>query len=440
MPTQVIDIGKIKIWPTDYPDTLLQVILGKEKLDIENMIARSSIDMKIDFDVEVFSDEGLEELEKIKDMNIFTLLDKMGDVGRDALKDIKDTTAFEKYKNFTLKDILEDDYKRNKLVGYNVFAYEQQEDDWVPTTVLGTRQLESGQRMKGVPDLNWENLNLKIDETGVKVADKSKDLFDIVKDNAIVDFIIPDLEEIQIEHMKKYYDNLAIVDTNRKTNTLSKKIKFNKKKMKEEILKTIAGSFNPSIIGDIKIRIIKDSFSDDTIEATLEVSHTERRRIEVAPFGVKESLVTQRVTEDDFRELLDENKGSIPVKNSIQEPFTILEEGEKVKLDFSENITLGDIQNLDNYVDVLFGKETIEGAYDETIHGDRVKYRFIMRTLNRLKAEYMGKSGAKPSRTTHLEGYKVNKKMDDILQDIEERYVELEDDVENAVDFLEGDD
>ena len=165
MPTQVIDIGKIKIWPTDYPDTLLQVILGKEKLDIENMIARSSIDIKIDFDVEVFSDEGLEELEKIKNMNIFTLLDKMGDVGRDALKDIKDTTAFEKYKNFTLKDILEDDYKRNKLVGYNVFAYEQQGDDWVPTTVLGTRQLESGQRMKGVPDLNWENLNLKIDET-----------------------------------------------------------------------------------------------------------------------------------------------------------------------------------------------------------------------------------------------------------------------------------
>ena len=58
-----------------------------------------------------------------------------------------------------------------------------------------------------------------------------------------------------------------------------------------------------------------------------------------------------------------------------------------------------------------------------------------IRMLKRLRAEFTGKSTgefiAKP-----LGEYKVNIKMDDVLQDIEERYINLEDDIANAKDLI----
>ena len=124
MPVTVRDGANLRSWPTEYKEDFLQAILKDEEIKIDRIVTDSNTDLEIDFDVETFSKEGLEELEKLKSTKIYSILEQMGEDGRLALSNIKETPAYSKYKDYTLGDIIDDDYKRNQLIGYSTFAYE----------------------------------------------------------------------------------------------------------------------------------------------------------------------------------------------------------------------------------------------------------------------------------------------------------------------------
>ena len=445
MPVKVVDEGRIRNWPDEYVGEFRNALIEDKEVKIDNIVNESTTSLDIEFDIEDFITEGLEEVEKLKEMKIFDILKEIGGEAREALSLLTSKKQIaRKYEDYTLGDVIDDDFKRNQLIGYSYFSYEKEGETeegrgiYRPTSILPDTLDMGGSRVrdiKGIPDLDWQDIAFP--------EGKYKEIVAEGAGGIPITFALDNMEEIQQEHMMKYYDNIEMVPISEPDATMTKRMSFNKNEddFKEKLARTIAGNLNPSIIGDIYIEIKNIEDDEESLSADVTVRQEQDARFEIRPFGGGfRRTVSGRMSDEDFVEFIEGNMDR-PIADATV-TVGIDDEGEPKRERYVAGASLGEMKPnvFREVMQIVTDKETSEEKkFDLLNRLDSVEEvtetLAAIRMLKRLRAEFTGKSTgefiAKP-----LGGYRTNIKMDDILQDIEERYVNLEDDIANAKDLI----
>ena len=445
MPVKVVDEGRIRNWPDEYVGEFRNALIEDKEVKIDNIVNESTTSLDIEFDIGDFITEGLEEVEKLKEMKIFDILKEIGGEAREALSLLTSKKQIaRKYEDYTLGDVIDDDFKRNQLIGYSYFSYEKEGETeegrgiYRPTSILPDTLDMGGSRVrdiKGIPDLDWQDIAFP--------EGKYKEIVAEGAGGIPITFALDNMEEIQQEHMMKYYDNIEMVPISEPDATMTKRMSFNKNEddFKEKLARTIAGNLNPSIIGDIYIEIKNIEDDEESLSADVTVRQEQDARFEIRPFGGGfRRTVSGRMSDEDFVEFIEGNMDR-PIADATV-TVGIDDEGEPKRERYVAGASLGEMKPnvFREVMQIVTDKETSEEKkFDLLNRLDSVEEvtetLAAIRMLKRLRAEFTGKSTgefiAKP-----LGGYRTNIKMDDILQDIEERYVNLEDDIANAKDLI----
>jgi len=438
--TRVISDGNIREWPEEFKEDFLQAIVSDTDVPVERIVRSSNTSLDIEFDVEDFITNGLEELENLKERKIYDILDRVGSEGKEALsmlrgKKVK-TEAFKKYKDYTLGDIIDDDFKRNQLIGYSTFSYEGTEDDdgnvtWKPKTILRDTLDEEnfqqrGEALKGIPDLDHESIPLPSEIWTERMAP--------------TEISQTRMEDAQSKHLLKYYDNIKIVRKEGPTKDAQKAVSIvhpendKEKDLKDKLRRFIAGNINPSIIGPIAINLYTLEEEDDRLKIQMEISQEEEGRYEIRPFGgISGRTGIRRITQTEFEEYIEENKAEIQIGE-----YSKGSGEEKITYDKGEALDSIEDRTLDVIVQAGSGIKTMEDALNEIDPIDVVKFLAAIYTVKAIRKDLVESRSRIDTEPEFIGNYQVNIKMDSILQDIEERYVELEDDIENAKDFIGG--
>ena len=168
MPIKVVDEGRIRNWPDEYVGEFRNALIEDKEIKIDNIVNESTTSLDIEFDIEDFITEGLEEVEKLKEMKIFDILKEIGGEAIDALSLLTSKKSVaKKYEDYTLGDVIDDDFKRNQLIGYSYFSYEKEGETeegrgiYKPTSILpDTLDMGSSRErdIKGIPDLDWQDI------------------------------------------------------------------------------------------------------------------------------------------------------------------------------------------------------------------------------------------------------------------------------------------
>ena len=449
MPTKVVDGGQIKEWPNKYREELLNSVITGKEIKIDSIVNESSTYPDLDFDIDIFTTEGLEEMQKIKEKNIFELLNMQGDLGRDAIAAIKKTSAYKKYKEYTLEDVIEDDFKRNQLVGFSIFSYVEEKDPetgepltdkddrqiWSPSEiVISDYSLRPTSQVGRIPDLDYQDLIL-VSFSSKNEIKSERDMLEDLKEQTERDYNaiykIKDLQKLLEKNLIKYYDNIQYVeDREEQTEQKREKETFSKEKFREQLLRKIAGVINPSLYAKYEIVLEEVLETDTEISAEMTILETQMGRYEIRPFGSPKKFTI---------------RGSVDDKDNFKEWLTSQDPAIKIE-GFEEDI--GDPKmedDLDSALDLLFAdevkKERLERELD---YEDSPRLKAVHKTIVKQKIKFDKDmkeldSGSKEKRK-NIESYRMNRKMDDALQDLEENYVVLEDDIENAIELLGVDD
>lgn len=440
MPIKVVDEGRIRNWPDEYVGEFRNALIEDKEIKIDNIVNESTTSLDIEFDIEDFITEGLEEVEKLKEMKIFDILKEIGGEAIDALSLLTSKKSVaKKYEDYTLGDVIDDDFKRNQLIGYSYFSYEKEGETkegkgiYRPTNILPFEM--GGEAIKGIPDLDWQDIAFPEGKYEQIVAEGVGGI--------PITFALDNMEEIQQKHMLKYYDNIEMVPISEPDATMTKRMDFNKTEndFKEKLARTIAGNLNPSIIGDIYIELNNIEDDEESLSADVTVRQEQDARFEVRPFGGGfRRTVSGRMSDEDFVEFIEGN-----MDRKISDATVTVgmdRENKPIKERYVGGASLGEMKPnvFREIMQIVTDKETSEekkfNLLDRLDSVEEVTEALAaIRMLKRLRAEFTGKSTgefiAKP-----LGGYRANIKMDDILQDIEERYVNLEDDIANAKDLI----
>tara|TARA_R100000353_G_scaffold47327_1_gene37686 strand:- start:1579 stop:2922 length:1344 start_codon:yes stop_codon:yes gene_type:complete len=443
MPIKVVDEGRIRNWPDEYVGEFRNALIEDKEVKIDNIVNESTTSLDIEFDIEDFITEGLEEVEKLKEMKIFDILKEIGGEARVALALLTDKPKIAaNYEDYTLGDVIDDDFKRNQLIGYSFFAYEKEGETeegrgiYKPISILPDT-LDMGRsrerNIKGIPDLDWQDISFTNEsEKAIDEMEGFRTKLSTMKDvdpeyQKIVEeelksiptmLEVGDMEEIQKKHILKYYDSVEMVPVSEPPVKMTKKIDFDKDgSFKEKIARIVAGNLNPSILGEISITINNIVNDENSFSADLTIIQEQDARLEIRPFGGGfRRTVSGAMSDAEFKTYINKNKNTIQI---------------------DKDRTLEDILNLVE-LDTIFEYANADSEKREKIvldsGVDNKLLDTIAGTINRIKEQIVGGAGKVPTKT--LAGYRANIKMDDILQDIEERYVNLEDDIANAKDLI----
>lgn len=470
MPIKVVDEERIRNWPDEYVGEFRNALIEDKEIKIDNIVNESTTSLDIEFDIEDFITEGLEEVEKLKEMKIFDILKEMGGKGREALSLLVnkkvDPNIAKKYENYTLGDIIDDDFKRNQLIGYSFFAYEKEGETeegrgiYKPTRILSDT-LDMGSArvrdIKGIPDLDWQDIRFtKESEEAIEEMKKFRTKFSSMEEvdpqyqkyveeelQSIPTMLeVGDMEQIQQKHMLKYYDSLEKVPVSEPPVKMTKNINFDKDgSFKEKIARVVAGNLNPSILGEISITLNNIVNDTNSFSADLTIIQEQDARFEIRPFGGDfRRKITGKMSDEDFVEFIEGN-----MDRKISEATVTVgmdSEDKPIKERYVAGASLGEMKPnvFREVMQIVTDKETSEEKKFDLINRldsieEVAETLAAIRMLKRLRSEFTGKSTgefiAKP-----LGEYKANIKMDDVLQDIEERYVNLEDDIANAKDLI----
>lgn len=445
MPIKVVDEGRIRNWPDEYVGEFRNALIEDKEIKIDNIVNESTTSLDIEFDIEDFITEGLEEVEKLKEMKIFDILEEIGGEAIDALSLLTSKKSVaKKYEDYTLGDVIDDDFKRNQLIGYSYFSYEKEGETeegrgiYKPTSILPDTLDMGGSRerdIKGIPDLDWQDIAFPEGKYKQIVAEGAGGI--------PITFALDDMEKIQQQHMLKYYDNVEMVPISEPEATMTKRMNFNKNEddFKEKLARTIAGNLNPSIIGDIYIELNNIEDDEESLSADVTVRQEQDARFEIRPFGGGfRTTVSGRMSDEDFVEFIE---GNMDRKISDATVTVGMDREDKpIKERYVGGASLGEMKPnvFREVMQIVIDKETSEEKKFNLLERldsveEVTETLAAIRMLKRLRAEFTGKSTgefiARP-----LGGYRTNIKMDDILQDIEERYVNLEDDIANAKDLI----
>ena len=137
MPTKTLDrAGDIRNWPADFEEEIENTIIGdgnKFSLEgttstIKELAQRSDRDNTIQFDEDAFVSEGLLSMERIGNMKILDLAKRKDSTGA-IYKRLERSRIFNEVKDHTLLDVMGDDTKRQKIIGYSLYGKRRPNDE-----------------------------------------------------------------------------------------------------------------------------------------------------------------------------------------------------------------------------------------------------------------------------------------------------------------------
>ena len=259
-PVKVLYAGEVRDWPQDFAEVFLNTIAGDRKVKdkvnppinldrgIQKIIDDSSAKPALDFDEEEFYNEGLSALEKIKQDSIIDLLER---ADGDSTKYLKNSRWFEKVKDYSLGDILQDSTKKSDFMGYALN---------VPKGDSVVRQTaEFGKDIEDLPEERFPSmLRSKVVSNKAKIqkyvgeedsVGNIIDVWDKVQlrsaDNKKprISFTIPNVTELKMRHLKETYPNVVYTKKNtqftkdykKQSTPLKGSITFTKREMNEMV-------------------------------------------------------------------------------------------------------------------------------------------------------------------------------------------------------------
>jgi hypothetical protein len=230
-PIQVSYENSILDWPKEFMTILRNTIVGKrakkfEALHIDNgiknIVKDSTSAPDIDFDLEEFQELGLKALHEIEEDKILSLTD-MQDAHASFY--LKKSRIYNDVKDFTLKDVMDDHSKRQKIVGYSIGApkpvLDEEGDEEGEPSYTPSRQVEDfGKDVPPIPKNRYPSLDNIRDKDMPTDLDIKEELviastrpltssIDSKSNHPTISFELPSTTEIHKKHLQGHYSNVG---------------------------------------------------------------------------------------------------------------------------------------------------------------------------------------------------------------------------------------
>ena len=229
-PVKVLYAGEVRDWPQDFAEVFLNTIAGDRKVKdkvnppinldrgIQKIIDDSSAKPALDFDEEEFYNEGLSAVEKIKQDSIIDLLER---ADGDSTTYLKNSRVFEKVKDYSLEDVLQDSTKKTQLIGYSLNVpkgdsvvrqtaefgkdIEDLPEERFPSMLRSKVVSNKAKIQRYVGKDSVGNIRAHEDKVQLRSADNKKPR---------ISFTIPNVTELKMRHLKETYPNVVYTKKN----------------------------------------------------------------------------------------------------------------------------------------------------------------------------------------------------------------------------------